>query len=220
MGHVGNVNDLHLHVVENNLQQKLFVFEGTRFLVPPGAIDDVLEVIDTCHMGFPKAIGYAKARYYWPKMSQSVEAHCNNCLICIKHSEAKPAEDVLPPADFNKPEAPFEVISCDEFSFQHKNYLMIVDAFSSYSRAVHLPGKRTATVLINHILEFMLDFGFSRVIQTDGARVFTEGRTTEADARSTWELLNQMPSKPDEGGEIEQGRKQQEDKEKEQGAKG
>merc|ERR1711994_1170197 len=234
--------------------------------------------------GFPKAIGYAKARYFWPKMSQSVEAHCNNCLICIKHSDAKPAEDVLPPADFNRPETPFEVISCDEFSFQHKNYLMIVDAFSSYSRAVHLPGKRTATVLINHILQFMLDFGFSRVIQTDGARVFTgqefqeflennkiqhrlsapmksnsngrveerikcyknmlsklhaEGRTTEADARSTWELLNQMPSKtgefspsrlafrrerrhplipaiPVEGGEIEQGRKQQEDKEKEQ----
>ena len=263
----------HLHVVENNLQQKLFVFEGTRFLVPPGAIDDVLEVIDITHMGFPKAIGYAKARYFWPKMSQSVESHCNNCLICIKHSDAKPAEDVLPPADFNKPEAPFEVISCDEFSFQHKNYLMIVDAFSSYSRAVHLPGKRTATVLINHILQFMLDFGFSRVIQTDGARVFTgqefqeflqnnkiqhrlsapmasrsngraeqkikayksmltklfsEGRPTEADARSTWELLNLMPSKPGEfspsriafrrerrhplipalpaeGGEIEQG---------------
>jgi len=133
-------------------------------------------------------------------------------------------------------------------------------------------------------LQFMLDFGFSRVIQTDGARVFTgqefqeflennkiqhrlsapmasrsngraeqkikayksmltklfsEGRTTEADARSTWELLNLMPSKPGEfspsriafrrerrhplipalpaeGGEIEQGHKQQEDKEREQ----
>ena len=260
------------------------MFEGTKFLVPPGAIEDVLEIVDTCHMGFPKAIGYAKARYYWPKMSQSVEAHCNNCLICIQHSEAKPAEDVLPPAKFNRPEAPFEVISCDEFSFRHKNYLMICDAYSNYSRAVHLPGKRTATVLINHILQWMLDFGFSRVLQSDGARVFTgqefqeflennkiqhrlsapmksnsngraeerikcyknmltklyaEGRTTEADARSTWELLNQMPSKPgefsparlafrrerrhpmipalpDQGGEIEQGRKQQEEKEKEQ----
>merc|ERR1712047_158503 len=70
-------------------------------------------------------------------------------------------------------------------------------------------------------------------------KLHAEGRTTEADARSTWELLNQMPSKPgefslarlafrrerrhplipaipDQGGEIEQGRKQQEDKEKEQ----
>ena len=72
----------HLHVVENNKQQKLFVFEGTKFLVPTGAIEDVLEIVDICHMGFPKAIGYAKARYFWPKMSQSVEAHCNNCLIC------------------------------------------------------------------------------------------------------------------------------------------
>ena len=106
--------------------------------MPPGAIEDVLEIVDICHMGFPKAIGYAKARYFWPKMSQSVEAHCNNCLICIQHSEAKPAEDVLPPAKFNKPEAPFEVISCDKFSFRHKNYLMICDAYSNYSRAVHL----------------------------------------------------------------------------------
>jgi hypothetical protein len=70
-------------------------------------------------------------------------------------------------------------------------------------------------------------------------KLYAEGRTTEADARSTWELLNQMPSKPgefsparlafrrerrhpmipalpDQGGEIEQGRKQQEEKEKEQ----
>ena len=120
---------------------------------------------------------------------------------------------------------------------------MICDAYSNYSRAVHLPGKRTATVLINHILQWMLDFGFGRVLQSDGARVFTgeefqtflennkiqhrlsapmmarsngrieerikcyknmltklhaEGRTTEGEARSTWELLNQMPSKAGE----------------------
>ena len=148
----------------------------------------------------------------------------------------------------------------------------------------YLENELPLSISVNHILQWMLDFGFSRVLQSDGARVFTgqefqeflennkiqhrlsapmksnsngraeerikcyknmltklyaEGRTTEADARSTWELLNQMPSKPgefspariafrrerrhplipalpDEGGEIEQGRKQQEDKEKEQ----
>ena len=70
-------------------------------------------------------------------------------------------------------------------------------------------------------------------------KLHAEGRTTEGEARSTWELLNQMPSKagefsparlafrrerrhplipalPAQGGEIEQGRKQQDDKEKEQ----
>ena len=122
--------------------------------LPTGAIEDVLEIVDICHMGFPKANGYAKA------------------------SEAKPAEDVLPPAKFNKPDGPFE---------------------------------------------WMLDFGFSRVLQSDGARVFTEGRTTEGEARATWELMNQMPSRtalPAQGGEIEQGRKQQDDKEKEQGHNG
>ena len=42
-----------LHVVENNKQQKLFVYEGTKFLVTPGAIKDVLEIVDICHMGYP-----------------------------------------------------------------------------------------------------------------------------------------------------------------------
>ena len=40
-----------LHVVENSKHQKLFVFEGTKFLVPPGAIKEVLEVVNICHMG-------------------------------------------------------------------------------------------------------------------------------------------------------------------------
>ena len=175
--------------------------------MPPGAIEEVLEVVDTCHMGFPKAIGYAKARYYWPKMSESVEAHCNNCLICIKHSEAKPAEDVLPPADFNRPETPFEVISCDEFSFQHKNYLMIVDAFSNYSRAVHLPGKRTATVLINHILQWMLDFGFSRVLQSDGARVFTGQEFQEFLENNKIQHRLSAPMKSNSNGRVEERNK-------------
>ena len=66
-----------------------------------------------------------------------------------------------------------------------------------------------------------------------------EGRTTEGEARATWEILNSMPSKtgelsparlafrrerrhplipalPAQGGEIEQGRQQQQDKEEEQ----
>ena len=130
-------------------------------------------MIDTCHMGYTKAIAYARARYFWPRMAQSIEAHCNACLICIQHSASKPAEEVLPPAKFNTPTAPFEVISCDESSFHHKNYMMICDAYSNYSRAVHLPGRRTAAVLINHLLQWMLDHGFARVLQTDSAKVFT-----------------------------------------------
>ena len=189
----------------------------------------------------------------------------------------------MPPAKFKTPTTPFEVISCDEFSFHHKNYLMICNAYSNYSKAVHLPGRRTASVLIKHLLQWQLDHGFARVLHTGGAKVLTgdefqtfleenkiehrlsapmmsrsngrieerikayknmltklhfEGRTTEGEARATWEILNSMPSRtgelsparlafrrerrhplipalPAEGGEIEQGRKQQQDKEKE-----
>ena len=139
-----------LHVVENSKHQKLFVFEGTKFLVPPEAIKEVLEVVYICHMGYTKAIGYARARYFWPRMAQSIEAHCNVRLICIQHSSAKPAEEIMPPAKFNTPSTQFEVISCDEFSFEHRNYLMICNAYTNYSKAVHLPGRRTASVLITN----------------------------------------------------------------------
>ena len=230
-----------LHIVENSRQQKLFVLEGTKFIVPPAAIPEILEVVDITHMGFPKAIAYARARYYWPKMTQSIETHCNSCLTCIQHSQAKPAEDVMPPVKNHIPSAPFEVIFCDEFSHSNKAFFMIVDSLSNYSRAYQLHGRRTASVLINHLLQWQLDTGFARVIGTDGAKVFTgeefqtfladnkiehrlsapmrsasngkceervkayknmltklhhEGRRSEADARETWELLQNMPSKP------------------------
>ena len=230
-----------LHIVENSRREKMFVLDGTKFLVPPGAIPEVLEAVDITHMGFPKAIGYARARYYWPKMTQSIEAHCNSCLTCIQHSQAKPAEDVMPPAPSHIPSTPFEVIFCDEFSHSNKAYLMVVDSLSNYSRAYHLPGRRTASVLINHLLQWQLNTGFARVIGTDGAKVWTgeefqdflrdnkiehrlsapmksasngkceerikayknmltklhhEGRRSEADARETWELLQNMPSRP------------------------
>ena len=230
-----------LHIVENSRREKMFVLDGTKFLVPPGAIPEVLEAVDITHMGFPKAIGYARARYYWPKMTQSIEAHCNSCLTCIQHSQAKPAEDVMPPAPSHIPSTPFEVIFYDEFSHSNKAYLMVVDSLSNYSRAYHLPGRRTASVLINHLLQWQLNTGFARVIGTDGAKVWTgeefqdflrdnkiehrlsapmksasngkceervkayknmltklhhEGRRSEADARETWELLQNMPSRP------------------------
>ena len=273
-----------LHVAENSRNEKIFIYEGNKFLVPPGAIKEVLDAVDTTHMGYPKAIGYAKARYFWPKMAQSIEAHCNACLICIQHSQAKPEEAIMPTAPASTPSSPFEVIYCDEFSFEHKDYLMIVDGYSNYSKAIHLPGRRTASVLIKHLLQWQMDHGFARVIGTDGAKVFTgeefqafleenkiqhrlsapmksssngrveerikayknmltklqyEGRKNEAEARATWELLQNMPSKPGqfsparlafrrerrhplmpclpaEGGEIEKGREQMEEKDREQ----
>ena len=79
----------------------------------------------------------------------------------------------MPPAEEHIPSAPFEVISCDEFSFHNKNFLMIVDSFSNYNKAYHLPGRRTADVLIKHILQWQLDTGFARVLGTDGAKVWT-----------------------------------------------
>ena len=57
----------------------------------------------------------------------------------------------------------------------------------------------------------MLDHGFARVLQTDSAKVFT-GRTSEGEARATWEILNSMPSRTAQGGEVEQGRQQQQDR--------
>merc|ERR1711928_201224 len=79
----------HLHVVENNQQQKLFVYEGTKFLVPPGAIEEVLEVVDTCHMGFPKAIGYAKVCKSMPEYArvyQSMPGYTRVCQIMPEYA--------------------------------------------------------------------------------------------------------------------------------------
>ena len=232
-----------ISISENSRGEKLMILNHEKFIVPPPAIPEVLKVIDITHGGFPKALGFAQARYWFPHMKTIIEDRINRCMTCQIFSKAKPQEAVLPPHPDQDPCEPFEVLFIDEFTHESKHYVVLVCAYSGYSRIYHLTGRRTASVIIKHLLQFCLENGFPKWIGTDGAKIFTgyefqnflkqnkirhrlsspmyaqssgrheervsayknmlkkleyEGRCTEAEARWTWEMLNNMPSKPGE----------------------
>ena len=232
-----------ISISENSRGQKLMILNNEKFIVPSPAIPEVLKVIDITHGGFPKALGFAQARYWFPHMKRIIEEKVNRCMTCQIFSKAKPQEAVLPPHPDQDPNQAFEVLFIDEFAHESKHYVVLVCAYSGYSRIYHLTGRRTASVIIKHLLQFCLDNGFPKWIGTDGAKIFTghefqnflrqnkirhrlsspmyaqssgrheervsayksmlkkleyEGRCTEAEARWTWEMLNNMPSKPGE----------------------
>ena len=162
-----------ISISQNSRGQKLMVLDNQRYIVPPPAIEEVLKIIDLTHCGFPKALGFAKARYWMPNMAKIIEKQTSSCMTCQIFSRAKPQEEVLPPHPDQDPEEPFQVIFTDEFSFESRNYLVVVCALTDYSRIYHLPGKRTAQAIIKLLKQFFLDYGFAEWIGTDGAKIFT-----------------------------------------------
>ena len=162
-----------ISISQNSRGQKLMVLDNQRYIVPPPAVEEVLEVIDVTHCGFPKALGFATARYWFPNMKQIIEKQTARCMTCQIFSRAKPQEDVLPPHPDQDPDEPFQVIFTDEFSFESKNYLVVVCALTGYSRIYHLSGKRTAQAIIKILKQFCLDYGFPAWLGTDGAKIFT-----------------------------------------------
>ena len=162
-----------ISISQNSRGQKLMVLDNQRYIVPPPAVEEVLEVIDVTHCGFPKALGFATARYWFPNMKQIIEKQTSRCMTCQIFSRAKPQEDVLPPHPDQDPDEPFQVIFTDEFSFESKNYLVVVCALTGYSRIYHLSGKRTSQAIIKILKQFCLDYGFPAWLGTDGAKIFT-----------------------------------------------
>ena len=149
-----------ISISQNSKGEKLLVLENERFIVPPTAIPHVLSILDLTHTGFPKAYAFAKARYWFPDMKQIIEKKITKCLTCQVFSRRVAQEEHLAPEEWQQASAPFEVIYADEFSYKGKNYLIIVDDFSGYSKIFPISGRRTTEVLKKIIKNWCLDFGF------------------------------------------------------------
>ena len=168
-----------ISISQNSKGEKLMVLENERFIVPPTAIPHVLDILDLTHTGFPKAYAFAKARYWFPDMKQLVEKKITKCLTCQVFSRRVAQEEHLGPEEWQEASEPFEVIYADEFSYKGKNYLIIVDDYSSYSKIYPITGRRTTAVLKKIIRNWCLDYGFCRLFCSDGARVWTSGEFQE-----------------------------------------
>ena len=96
------------------------------------------------HQGLQACLQRAREVFFWPGMSAQLKELIDKCSICqsIKHEQAS---EPLQPQPV--PDKPWQRVATDLFSFENRDYLVLVDYFSNFIELDYLPDTSSLTVI-------------------------------------------------------------------------
>ena len=146
----------------------LVVYENKRIVVPKACQDDILKKLHLAHCGEGKTILRANQHYYWTGLTEKIKKAIEDCPQC---RQRKTSQQQQPIVQYNQAESPMQIVGMDLFCSGGKDFLVMVDQFSSFPMAARLPTTNTATVL-RILLEWFQMLGFPEKIISDGGPQF------------------------------------------------
>ena len=106
------------------------IVKGDRVVIPSSLVNDVLKDIHSGHLGIEKCRLRARASVFWPNMNKDIAQMVNSCEKCQVNAGAQ-ANDYS--VNFAKSaHFPMHRICTDLFDFNGKQFLIMVDYYSSY----------------------------------------------------------------------------------------
>ncbi|XP_052819930.1 uncharacterized protein K02A2.6-like [Mya arenaria] len=148
----------------------------------------MLELIHTGHMGVEKCLRRARDVMFWPGISADITNLVLKCNTCIKHRNSNPKEPLIP---LEIPDYPWQIIGTDLFTWENRNYLLIVDYYSRYFEVKELPNMKSTTV-INRMKGIMARWGISEKVISDGGPCYISQEF--ADFAKEWDFNHQTIS--------------------------
>ena len=137
------------------------IVKGHRVLIPSQLHDEALKLLHSSHMGIVKTKDRARRSFFWPNMNQEIEAHLSECCPCATFQEKQPQETLLNDPVSN---VPWKSLVMDNFSFNSRHYLIVVDQFSKF--IIVKPSKDlTYRITINLLLYIFSEHGFPATIR-------------------------------------------------------
>ena len=117
------------------------ILRGQRVVIPSNLRTHYLDRIHTGHLGETKCLQRARETIFWPGFTTDVINVVSSCETCQKFRPQQTREPLQPHAN---PELPYDIIAIDLCSCLGKDYLVIVDYYSSYPEVFQL-NKSTAS---------------------------------------------------------------------------
>ena len=87
---------------------------------------------------------FSQNTVYWPRIDADIADYVNLCKTCMQH-KAKQAVQPMLPSDV--PDSPWQDLAADFFTYNHKEYLLIVDTFSKYPFIYQLSSKSAKSII-------------------------------------------------------------------------
>lgn len=166
-------------VLRENLLFRKFG-DAERLLIPPSAIDDVLQdfhyATHANHPGIAETLHAIQKYCWWPTMHSDVYDHVVACDPCQRHKFGGRVGKA--PLHHRQPQQPFQAISIDLMgpyprSTKGNIYLLtLVDLFTRWPEAYPLRKATTAIIIAKLKNEFFSRFGVPEIIIADNGPQF------------------------------------------------
>ena len=121
------------------------------------------------HMGAEKTNRRARDIMFWPGMTKCINEYVLTCAICEKHRASNAKEPLIP---HEIPQRPWQNVACDLFTFDNKEYMVLVDAYSRHFEIDLLPNTKSVTVIRKLKVHFSR-LGIPECIKTDNGPQFS-----------------------------------------------
>jgi len=160
---------------------------GHKIIVPVSLRKQVLEALHAAHQGIAMMNQRASDTVFWPGISIDITRVRNECGDCNRIAKSQAME---PPVAITYPEYPFQMICCDYFDYEGKNYLVTVDRYSNWPSVYQGNGK--ADNLIKSLRDIFITFGIPEELTSDGGPQFTAEVTK--DFLKSWGIHHRLTS--------------------------
>ena len=148
---------------------KELILKDLGVVVPLTLRSEILIILHQEHIGIERPKLRAQNTVYWPGISKDITELISNCETCISFWNAQPIEPLL---KYEIPDQPWVKIGADLFSFDNKDYVIVVDYTSKFFEISRLPNTEASTI-INHTKAIFSHYGIPREIVSDTGPQFT-----------------------------------------------
>ena len=133
--------------VENGI-----LLKGDSVCIPPELYERMLSDLHGNRRGIEKMRHLSQTTVYWPGLDAKITDYVNHCKTCTQY---KAKQAVQPMLSGDVPDFPWQDLAADFFTYNHKEYLLIVDTFSKYP-FVYQASSKTAKSSIKKITKFKI----------------------------------------------------------------
>ena len=154
------------------------IYKGIKIIIPEILRRETLERLHASHQGAAATIRRARQVVYWPNMAQDIEIHTQQCVTCQLDSPQQQKETIR---HHQIPDQVWSKVGMDLFSYDSKDYLIIVDYLSDFFEVEPLTSITSSTV-IEACKRTFARYGIPHVVHSDNGRQFdsAEFRTFSA----------------------------------------
>lgn len=189
-----------------NVRAELSVADGIllrrdRIVVPQVLKKEMLSRIHEGHLGMEKCKRRSRDSVYWPGINSEIEKMVSTCEVCLKHQNKQAREPMI---TTDLPQHPWQKVGTDLFHFHGKEYLLVVDYFSSFPEIALLSNPSSACV-IQQMKSIFARHGIPLVVVSDNGPCYNSREFQDFAAHYDFRHITSSPHHAQSNGKAEKG---------------